>query len=97
VAGLGKPGGVDGNPVSLNRLKNATLVQTGSGRYALSLGDPDTPGQERWITRQDAPGERFEIDLYRLRPRLEARRPDLFSGDGTMLNPETRPYPELRD
>ncbi len=97
AAGLGKPVGVNGNPVSLSRLKNATLVQTGSGRYMLSLGDPDTPGQEQWVMRGDASGQPFELDLYRLRPRLEMRRPDLFAGDAAMLNPETRPYPELRD
>lgn len=97
AAGLGKAVGSSGNPISITRLKNATLVQTGNGRYALSLGDPDTPGQEQWIMREDAPGQPFELDLYRLRPRLEARRPDLFSGDGTMLNPETRPYPELKN
>jgi hypothetical protein len=97
AAGSGKPVGVNGNPVSLSRLKNATLVQSGSGRYMLSLGDPDTPGQEQWVMRGDASGQPFELDLYRLRPRLEMRRPDLFAGDAAMLNPETRPYPELRD
>ncbi len=97
ATGLSRPAGVNGNSVSLNRLKNATLVQKGNGRYAFSLGDPDTPGKEQWVMRQDAPDQQFEIDLYRLRPRLERRRPDLFAGDGTTLDPELRPYPELRD
>jgi hypothetical protein len=81
AAGLGQPAGGDGKPIPISRVKGATLVQTGDGRYALSLGDPDTPGEERWVVRQDAPGELFEIDMRRLRPLLEKRRPDLFIGE----------------
>lgn len=79
-AGLGIPAGGDGKPISLARVKGGTLVQTGDGRYAFSLGDPDTPGEERWVVRQDAPNELFEVDLRRLRPALSRRRPELFYG-----------------
>jgi hypothetical protein len=80
-AGLGVPAGGDGQPVALGRVKGAALVQAGNGRYKLSLGNPDLPGEEKWITRQDAPDEIFEIDLHALRPILSQRRPELFAGD----------------
>lgn len=79
-AGLGVPSGGDGQAIAMNRVKGATLVQSGNGRYMLSLGNPDLPGEEKWIMRQDAPGEPYEIDLYRLRPILQQRRPELFLG-----------------
>jgi hypothetical protein len=79
-AGLGVPSGGDGQAIAMNRVKGATLVQSGNGRYMLSLGNPDLPGEEKWIMRQDAPSEPYEIDLYRLRPILQQRRPELFLG-----------------
>jgi hypothetical protein len=93
-AGLGLPAGRNGEVIPINRVKGAVLVQTGDGRYALSLGDPDVPGEEKWVVRQDAPGELFELDFRRMRPRLEARRPDLFLSDTSfdMRNPETRSF-----
>jgi hypothetical protein len=93
-AGLGLPAGRNGEVIPINRVKGAVLVQTGDGRYALSLGDPDTPGEERWVVRSDAPSELFELDFNRMRPRLEARRPDLFLSDTSfdMRNPEVRPF-----
>jgi hypothetical protein len=91
AAGLGIPAGRGGVPVPLNKMKNAALVQVGDGRYAMALGDPDTPGAEQWIVRQDNPEQRFELDFRALRPRLELRRPDLFAGNTyDMINPETR-------
>jgi hypothetical protein len=94
VAGLGLPAGRNGDMIPISRVKGATLVQVGDGRYALSLGDPDVPGEEKWVVRHDAPGELFELDFRRMRPRLEARRPDLFLSDTSfdMRNPETRPF-----
>lgn len=93
-AGLGVPAGGDGKPIALSRVKGATLVQTGDGRYAFSLGDPDVPGEEKWVVRQDAPGELFEVDLRQLRPALSKRRPDLFVGSFDVdANPETRARP----
>jgi hypothetical protein len=96
MAGLGLPADPNGELVSLNRVKGAILVQTGDGRYALSLGNPDSPGEEKWVVRNDAPSERFELDFRALRPRLEARRPDLFISPISfdMRNPETRPFGE---
>lgn len=95
-SGLGLPAGRNGEVIPIHRVKGAVLVQTGDGRYALSLGDPDVPGEEKWVVRSDAPGELFELDFRRLRPRLEARRPDLFLSDTSydMRNPETRPFGE---
>jgi hypothetical protein len=94
AAGLGLPAAPNGELISLNRVKGAILVQTGDGRYALSLKNPDMPGEEQWIVRNDAPSERFEIDFRALRPRLETRRPDLFLSPISfdMRNPETRPF-----
>jgi hypothetical protein len=80
-SGGGVPSGGDGQPISINRVKGAILVQSGNGRYMLSLGDPNLPGEEKWIMRQDEPNEPYEIDLYRLRPILQTRRPELFLGD----------------
>lgn len=79
-AGLGVPSGGDGQPIAMNRLRGAILVQSGDGRYMLSLGDPDTPGAEKWIVRQDMPDEPFEIDMRKLRPFLQQKRPELFLG-----------------
>lgn len=79
AAGLGKPVGSDGKPVSLSRLKAATLVQYGAGVYDLALGDPSDPGQEQWVYR-DAPGTPFRLDLNNLSPSIRKRRPDLFLG-----------------
>lgn len=69
----------EGETVSLDRLKNATLVQYGDGQYALALGDPNTPGAEQWIYR-DRPGEPFILDMNALALRLSRRRPELFLG-----------------
>jgi len=80
AAELGNPVGGDGETVPLDRMKNATLVQLGDGQYALATGDPDTPGAEQWIFR-DEPGQPYILDFYALRDRLEARRPDLFLGE----------------
>jgi hypothetical protein len=88
-SGLGVPSGGDGQPVSINRVKGAILVQSGNGRYMLSLGNPDLPGEEKWIMRQDAPSEPYEIDLYRLRPILQPRRPELFLGAPPVSVPQS--------
>ena len=80
AADIGLPAGENGKPIPLSRAKGATLVQIGSGRYALSLGDPDTPGQERWIVRGDAPSQLFELDFAKLKPILSKRYDDLYLG-----------------
>jgi hypothetical protein len=77
AAELGNPVGREGRTVSLERMKGATLVQMGDGRYALAMGDPDTPGAEQWVYR-DTPGTPYILDFNALAPRLAARRPDLF-------------------
>lgn len=79
-AGLGVPSGGDGQPIAMNRVRGAILVQSGDGRYMLSLGDPDTPGAQKWIMRQDVPDEPYEIDMRKLRPILQQKRPELFLG-----------------
>lgn len=81
AAGLGAPVGENGKPVSMERLKGATLVQAGDGIYALATGDPSSPGAEG-IVRTGKPGalDTFRLDLKRLAPILKARRPDLFLG-----------------
>jgi hypothetical protein len=77
AAGLGSPVGGDGKPVSMDRVKNATLVQVGDGRYLLATGSPDTPGAEGYIKTGD--GKRnFVLDYKALQPILGKRRPDLF-------------------
>lgn len=80
-AGLSVPIGGDGKLVPMSRIRAGVLVQSGDGRYKVSLGNPDLPGEEKWVFRKDAPGEIFEIDLHSLRPFLAERRPDLFIGN----------------
>ena len=77
AAGLGSPVGGDGKPISLDRLKNSTLVQVGDGRYLMATGSVNTPGAEGYIMRDD--GKRpFVLDFRQLAPVIGARRPDLF-------------------
>lgn len=78
-AGLGKPVDASGKPVSLERIKNATLVQYGPDAYVLATGDANRPGGERWIFR-DKPGQPFVLDMGKLSPEIARRRPDLFAG-----------------
>ncbi len=77
AAGLGVPIGGDGKSVALSRVKAATLVQYGDGRYVIATGDPATPGAEGWVFR-DRPGTPYVLDLKTLAPILARRRPDLF-------------------
>jgi len=79
-AGLSVPIGGDGKLVPMSRIRGGILVQSGDGRYKVSLGNPDLPGEEKWVFRKDAPDQIFEIDLHALRPLLSERRPDLFIG-----------------
>lgn len=82
-AGLKQPVTASGNQVSAERLRDATLVQSGNGRYLLALGDPATPGKEQFVQAASArAGETvpFELDFNRLMPVLAKRRPDLFLG-----------------
>lgn len=83
ASGLGLPAGADGKPVPISRVKGAILVQTGDGRYALSLGDPNTPGEERWIVMADAPSQPFELDFAKLKPIMQKRHPGLYLGEPT--------------
>ncbi|MEQ1867835.1 MAG: hypothetical protein ABL996_24715, partial [Micropepsaceae bacterium] len=86
---------VDGNgaPISMTRALNGRLVQTGPGKYAVSLGDPDVRGAEKWIRAtpsapppgitvtepfKPTPTEPFVLDLGALTPILRKRVPDLF-------------------
>lgn len=82
AAGLGAPIGEDGRAVSMERLKAATLLQAGDGRYALATGDPKAPGAEGLVRARDAKGSlrTFELDFKKLAPILRRRRPDLFLG-----------------
>lgn len=78
AAGLGDPVGADGKPVSMDRVKNATLVQVGDGRFLMATGGGAlTPGTEGYIRRDDGK-KPFVLDFNKLQPVLGARRPDLF-------------------
>jgi hypothetical protein len=88
-AGLPLPVAGDGLPIDINRVRNATLVQVDDGQYALATGDPNTPGQERFI-QQLRPGETeprkggegiYILDMKALAPVLAQRRPDFFDTD----------------
>ncbi len=76
-AGLGKPVGRDGSDIPMDHVKNATLVQCGDGRYLLANGNPNKPGAEGYIRRDDGK-KPFVLDFNKLQPVLGARRPDLF-------------------
>lgn len=72
-AGIDRPAGADGRPISLSRIQAGVLVQAGNGRYAVALGNPNVAGAEAYV-----PGWRLDLDA--LIPHLRKRRPDLFSG-----------------
>lgn len=74
-AGMARPVGEDGNPISMARIRNGLLVQAGNGRYKVSLGQPGVSGQEDYVPD-------WSLDLNALVPILAQRRPDLFSGGG---------------
>lgn len=79
AVGAGNPIGDDGKPVSLDRIKRATLLQAGPGQYAIATGDASRPGQEG-IVWADRKGNPLLLDLNALAPILAKRRPDLFHG-----------------
>jgi hypothetical protein len=82
AADLGAPIDEKGREGPLERIKAATLVQAGDGRYAVATGDPSTPGAEGFV-RTGKPGDQvltFMLDFKRLAPVLRQRRPDLFLG-----------------
>ena len=62
----------------MDRVKNATLVQVGDGRFLMATGGGAlTPGTEGYIRRDDGK-KPFVLDFNKLQPVLGARRPDLF-------------------
>lgn len=77
-AGLPRPVGRDGQPISMARLKRGTLIEQEPGRYHIALGKWDVVGQEEYVL--DASGKPFVFDVEALVPVLSKRRPDLFSG-----------------
>ena len=91
AAGLPIPTTDTGQPVPMLKAMAGKLVQTGAGRYAIAMGDPSKPGEERWLmTGGQAAGVRaaqeagaaqrkpFEIDLGKLEPILRQRFPTAF-------------------
>jgi hypothetical protein len=78
-ANIPRPVGATGLPIAVSRIREGTLVQVGAGQYAVAMGDPDTPGEERWL-KANAAGDPFILDLGRIAPELARRRPDLFLG-----------------
>ena len=97
-AGLPLPADHAGKPLSAVKIANARLVQIGDGKYRVSLGDPDVPGDEKWVraiphdmkpgsAKSDAAAPLnepvpFEIDLNKLEPVLRKRMPTQFWGRG---------------
>jgi hypothetical protein len=78
TAGIGKPVGGDGKDISMDRLKNATLVQVGDGRFLMALGGGSlTPGAEQYARVGDGK-KPLVLDFKKLAPVLSKRRPDLF-------------------
>ncbi len=79
AANLGTPVGGNGKPISMDRVKNGTLVQVGNGRYQIALGGGAlTRGTEQYVQREG--GGPFVLDFKALTPTLSRRRPDLFLG-----------------
>ena len=77
AAGLGEPVGGDGKAIPWSRISSGTLLQEGSSRYTVSLGDPD---KRTGIVLEGATKKPFVLDFDKLAPILRARRPDLFAG-----------------
>ncbi|MEM8977543.1 MAG: hypothetical protein AAGD43_36295 [Pseudomonadota bacterium] len=71
-AGLPLPVDKNGKRIPITRALTATMVQAGSelGIYYLSLGDPNTPGEENYVLEssasKDEEGETVEAQPYRL-------------------------------
>lgn len=74
-----RPVGETGAPIRISHIREGTLVQVGTGQYAVAMGDVDAPGAERWL-KVNKTGDPFILDLGALAPVLARRRPDLFFG-----------------
>lgn len=89
AAGLPIPVDSNGKPVPITRAMTGTLVPSGSelGVYYVSLGDPNTPGQEKYVLESsggtDEEGESYDptpykLDLNKLEQVLRKRMPSRF-------------------
>lgn len=83
-AGLPLPATSDGKVISAVRLVNkGKLVQIGHGQYMVAMGDPDVPGQEKWVSAMPHPDvptvidktnpQPFIFDFNKLEPILRKR------------------------
>lgn len=77
-AGLKQPIGATGKQLSTKQIAAGTLVMLSPGKYAVAMGDPSAPGEERWLMQTG--GEPFLLDFDKLAPILQRRRPDLWKG-----------------
>ena len=67
-----------GRPIELEALRRAKLLSVGDGQYLMYYGDLNSDPQ--WVRAGTENGERYVLDLARMRPALARRRPDLVLG-----------------
>lgn len=79
-AGIARPVDARGTALPTSSIRTGILVPIADGQYAVSMGDPAQPGEERWLMANPNRDEKFVLDLKALEPHLRKRRPDLFFG-----------------
>ena len=73
----GMPKTDKGAPLPISAIRRGRLIAVGSGRYVVATStDPDDPQP----LGGDGPDGLFVLDLGRLRPAIQKRRPDLVAG-----------------
>lgn len=79
-AGIARPVDARGRVMPASSIRTGILVPIADGQYAVSMGDPAQPGEERWLMANPNRDEKFVLDLKAIEPHLRKRRPDLFLG-----------------
>jgi hypothetical protein len=79
-AGLARPVDGAGKAMPTSAIRAGILVPIGDGKYAVAMGDPRSPGEERWLMSNPNRDEKFVLDMKMLEPTLRKRRPDLYLG-----------------
>lgn len=79
-AGIARPVDGAGRIMPVSAIRAGILVPIGDSQYAVAMGDPSLPGEERWLMSNPNRDEKFVLDLKALEPHLRKRRPDLFLG-----------------
>lgn len=72
-----------GEPIGVKNVTGQTLVSAGKDRYYVQIGDPTDDAQSVYLSNPN--GSRYVLDLGKLLPTLQARKPDLFRGGDKLV------------